>query len=247
MTNTNQMLVEPPCRSLLNGLTAALGTLLLSTGCASSLQVHHAAEPGLEPANYTSYALVDHDVGRSDADVMIAQLVHRKMAQRGFSKSEVETADLLVTVKVLASDPPSRPVVVNDPQRFGGTAGTVGGAEMLVADRIPANQEVDKLVMVQLVDAHSRRIVWVGWAQARVSQDRLILAASKAVSRIMGRIPSRPAVRATQPMTRSLKPNPNAPFLLGSVPVQSGNDQIERARALVRPSDGQDVGTGQGL
>ncbi|MCA9552618.1 MAG: DUF4136 domain-containing protein [Myxococcales bacterium] len=171
------------------GLAAILGALALISGCASTPQVNHAADPELEPSSYATFRLVDHDVGHQGAEARISNTVHHTMALRGFEVARDATpADLLVSVKVLtagALEPQSAQV-------GGGAAnGLVGGVELVPFDVASQDAEVDKLVLVQLVDARTNRVVWVGWSQTRVRASQLEVAASEAVSKIMRRVPDR--------------------------------------------------------
>lgn len=185
-TNEARSEASPP---LVFGLVALVGAVALISGCASTAQVNHAADPELEPSRYTTFRLVDHDIGHQGAEARISNTVHHTMALRGFEAArDANPADLLVSVKVLTAG-------ALEPQaaQVGGGAanGLVGGVELVPFDVASQDAEVDKLVLVQLVDARTNRVVWVGWSQTRVRASQLEVAASEAVSKIMRRVPER--------------------------------------------------------
>jgi hypothetical protein len=181
--------LRPP-RRLVPGLALAIGALGLTAGCATGPQINHASDPRLEPSSYATFRLVDHEVGHTGAEARISGAVHDTMSLRGFEAAEGPQADLLVSVKVLTTGN-VEPDAVGAQVAGGAAGGALGGAEVFALDPASTDVEVEKLVLVQLLDARSQRVVWVGWSQERVRPSQLEQAAAEAVSRIMRRVPSR--------------------------------------------------------
>ncbi len=161
---------------------ATLAALALPslTGCAGGLQMNHAADPLLRPASYQTYGIVGHGVGQADADVRIEEAIHEAMTARGFTHDKPGQVDLLVSVKVLTTM----------------KAETALGTGRLAAgdgfnDDGLMQQRLDKLVLLQLQDARSLKIVWVGWSQAAVTPEQLSARATEAVSGLLNRVPAR--------------------------------------------------------
>lgn len=172
-------------------LAFALGAIaLVGAGCASTnLQVHHAADPDLEPASYASYRVIERAVGESSADDAVSAAIHETMAKHGY-QSEASGADLLVTYKLLTVDQGQQQALAG--VAGGAVAGGIAGGDEVVGMDEIADRPVRKLVLIQLQDAKSMQIVWVGWAQAEVDKEQLANRATEAATKILQRMPRRP-------------------------------------------------------
>ena len=165
---------------------ALVGLMAWSSGCTTTQSKVHNADSKLAAPVYSNYRIVEPSVGTADADLAIQARIRQVMEARGYG--EAEDAALLVTYKVLTVDSEKRAA------RAAGDAETVVAA----ADRnsvaiAPGDEDgkLNKLVLIQLLDAKSLRIVWVGWSQAEAPSEDLALRASDAASKILSRVPQR--------------------------------------------------------
>lgn len=163
-------------------LPAILAALVLPSlaGCASGLQMNHAADPLLRPASYKTYGIIEHGVGQADADVQIEAAIHEAMKTRGYVHEKPGQVDLLVSVKVLTT--------LKAESALG--TGRLAAGDGFNDDGL-MQQRLDKLVLLQLQDARSLKIVWVGWSQAAVTPEQLSVRATEAVSGLLNRVPAR--------------------------------------------------------
>ncbi len=160
----------------------------LVAGCSTTKSVHHAADPDLKPNSYASYHLVDQEVGLVEVGEAIRPAIHRVMKARGLKSTGSQSADLYVSYKVLTVDKGTRPPSAREAAANIGNMGNLGGFAMAGAKR---QDKVDKLVLIQLQDAKTLRIVWVGWSHDKVDATNLAARASDAASRILSRVPQR--------------------------------------------------------
>lgn len=166
-------------------------------GCATThADVNHAADPALSADAYATYALVGRSVGEASVDDAIQSAIHGAMTRSGYQHSEIDQADLLVTFKVLTVGGDLRPQALAASGLGAGTAPGVGdvlsGPEMMLTPEATA-EAVDKLVLIQLQDAKSMRVVWVGWSQAEVDRALVDVKATEAAFKILRRVPVRGA------------------------------------------------------
>lgn len=170
----------------IDGTSVAAGlaiTSLLAFGCASNnVQVHHAADAKLESAAYASYRVVDQTIGSRTADVGVANAIHEAMQAQGLQRADDDSAELLVTFKLLAVDG-DRPTASQNIGSAIASALTYGEAFM------PADATGKKLVLIQLQDAKSMQVVWIGWAQADMKRKQLASRATETATKILKRMP----------------------------------------------------------
>ena len=168
---------------------ALVGLLTWASGCASNqTKVHHAVDRKLDPQAYSTYRIVEQSVGTPEADIAIQSRIRQVMQARGYG--EDPNAPLLVTYKVLTVDSGRAPPQAAEAGVVGamGDMGAIGaGGGEFGEDE----NKLSKLVLIQMLDAKSLRIVWGGWSQAEVPSEELVLRASDAATKILSRVPRR--------------------------------------------------------
>lgn len=144
--------------------------VVVTSGCASSIQTGHQSALGSEPHPYRSYAFAGHSVGKEQAiDELIVSQLHSAMQREGFSRARLSDADLIVNYKVLVASVTERTVDPNNgapgptDTMAGAGLGLNGEFGMEGIDTAPDSAE--KTLVVTLQDAKTYRIVWLGWSR----------------------------------------------------------------------------------
>ena len=173
--------------------TVIVAACLLS-GCAT-MRVSSHTEPGLAWSQYHTF-----DWGQADSlppsDPRLQKdpyfrdrfegAVERQMAAKGFERSAASAApDLLIHYHAAISER-------IDADEIGRQSGYCDAVDCV--PRV-SRYEAGTLV-VDIVDARTRRLIWRGWAQDSVedlldNQDRMARKINEAVSRMLARLPSR--------------------------------------------------------
>lgn len=166
-------------------------------GCGSAVQVRHEEASSVSHGPYRSYALLQHPVGREESvDGIIEAAIHGQMQAKGYERTEVSKAELLVSYKVLLSgelapvspleDPSKERPPRSEPDALWDDVWVSVPSAQGVAARDPSR---DKTLLVMLQEAHSYRVVWLGWSSTEVDRKDFVAVTKQAIDEIMAKIP----------------------------------------------------------
>lgn len=153
----------------------ALALSLAVVGCGSSFRAAHRTT--IDPATHThrTYALQQTTVNRGELDDLIAQSMHDVMRARGYERAaSADEADLLVTYGVVLSDPR------RDPN------------EAVMTSDLSTNPDAPvrtKTLVVQLHDARTRDVIWLGVSTTSAVDSELRAHAEEILADLRDRIP----------------------------------------------------------
>jgi hypothetical protein len=118
------------------------------------------------------------------------------MQAKGYERTEVSKAELLVSYKVLLSGElaPVTPLGDAATERAPRSAPDALWDDVWVS--VPSGQGVaprdpsrDKTLLVMLQEAHSYRVVWLGWSSTEVDRQDLAAVTKQAIEEIMAKVP----------------------------------------------------------
>lgn len=173
-------------------LAAVVSSTFAVTSCAATMAVSSHVEPGLDFAQYRSYAWGPADAlptgdPRLDEDPFfkdhVQGAVEKQLAVRGFELAASGTSDLLIHYHANIT----HRIDANRVDRAYGYC----HAGDCPADGI--DYEAGTLVL-DIVDARTNTLIWRGWAQNSVEdmlddQDRMVETINEAVTRMLLRLP----------------------------------------------------------
>jgi len=185
-----------PSSRRVTAIVCAVLCVVLS-GCGSAVQVRHEEASSVSHGPYRSYALLQHPVGREESvDGIIEAAIHGKMQAKGYERTEVSKAELLVSYKVLLSGELAPVSPLEDPSKARAPRSTPDALWDVVWVSVPPAQGVsprdpslDKTLLVMLQEAHSYRVVWLGWSSTEVDRKDFVAVTKQAIDEIMARIP----------------------------------------------------------
>jgi len=159
--------------------------------------VRHEEASAVSHGPYRSYALLQHPVGREESvDGIIEAAIHGKMQAKGYERTEVSKAELLVSYKVLLSGELAPVSPLEDPSKARAPRSEPDALWDVVWVSVPPAQGVaprdpsrDKTLLVMLQEAHSYRVVWLGWSSTEVDRKDFVAVTKQAIDEIMARIP----------------------------------------------------------
>lgn len=186
---------RPLDRSLLPLPLLVLGTTL--AGCAGRMTVRDQAAADLREGSYGTYHILEQPVGREPSlDEVVRAGLTGALDGRGYRSAAYETADLIVTYKILLDQSVGfSPVgsnarsVVTSGQPRALWAGQPPGEAVLSADLRDDGRR--KILLVMLQDARTHRVVWLGWSHTETTLFALRDHAVEAIAGIMERLPPR--------------------------------------------------------
>lgn len=152
-----------------------VGTIVLITGCSSGIQVDTDSAPGVDFAAYETYRWGERtEYGNTGAvydlalDGRVQRAVDEAMSERGYRRILTDDADLVVAwhgaLKSVLTDEDMRRSYMFAGDWYEPAEKSVERAE---------NIEVGTLV-IDIVDADSKKVVWTSQAQAELQRDRSI-------------------------------------------------------------------------
>ncbi len=161
-------------------LLAICAGLSLSA-CAHQVQVSHQGPATLDGSRRT-YAVVTHEVGTSlSTNNVFQQRVHDAMAAKGYTlASSPAEADLLVSFKALKGGASK-----------GQTAGATATGTNIGLGGTGDAESVSKVIMVQVTDAKTSRVMWVGWSTGKYPDHEFVRRTDESIEKILALIPAR--------------------------------------------------------
>jgi len=185
----------PSSRRITAAVSAALCVVL--GGCGSAVQVRHEEASAVSHGPYRSYALLQHPVGREESvDEIIEAAIHDQMRAKGYERTEVSKAELLVSYKVLLSGELAPVSPLEDSAKERAPRSEPDALWDAIWVSVPPAQGVsprdpsrDKTLLVMLQEAHSYKVIWLGWSSAEVDRKDLAAVTKQAIEEIMAKIP----------------------------------------------------------
>ena len=162
---------------------ATAATMWTVTGCAKPITVTTQGPSSLHPELRT-YALLNHPVGSTlSTRHVFLSAVHEVMAEKGFVQAPKAEADLLITFKALMADVNADSSQAASSQKPAATDST--GGSPVTAD------DVSKVVVVQVEESRSDRVIWVGWTAGEFPSYQVVEKTRESVEKILARLPKR--------------------------------------------------------